>query len=363
MVHFRDSIEDAFEQAIADGQIPGAVCVIGRGDETLCHVTVGDRAVEPERLPMESDTIFDLASLTKVVATTTVVMQLVERRVLSLEDTVRGWLPGFTGDGRDGATVRHLLAHSSGVPGHVNYMQRLGDGIASSQRRERVLSEICALPPAYTPGSDVIYSCLGFMLLHAIIEAASGRSLDTLAAESVFEPLQMRDTCFRPPAEMIERCAATEQLFTGTLLGVVHDENARYLGGVSGNAGLFSTAGDLSRFMRMLASRGELEGVRILKPESVEEMFAEQAVSGNIRRCLGWRLPVTDDLHIHGAPTAESVGHTGYTGTCVWLDRASGIYLILLTNRVHLGRNAEIDALRRRVGEIVAELIAEERHA
>lgn len=350
-------VRAAIREAIGEGRTPGGVCLIGRGDESICRVAEGDRALAPERLPMEADTVFDVASLTKPVATTTVVMQLVERRVLSLENTVQGWLPEFP---HKRVRLRHLLAHSSGLPAHRNYATLLGQEVPFEERWERwerVVGEICRLPLEHTPGRGIIYSCLGFILLAQIVRLAAGLGMEKLARQDVFALLGMSDTLFCPPPEMLPRCAATEQLPEGVLLGIVHDENSRYLGGVGGNAGLFSTAGDLARFARAILGGGELDGARILRPETVDAMLREQPGSGEARRTLGWRLANATDPHVHGAPTAESVGHTGYTGTSLWIDLASGLYVILLTNRVHMGRDAEIEPLRRRVGEIAAGLI------
>ncbi len=346
------AVADAIEDAIAAGITPGAVCLVGRGDETLCHEAVGHRCLEPERLPMERDTIFDMASVTKPVATATVIFQLAESGALSLDDAVSRWLPGFTGDGRENVTLADLLAHCSGLPAYWRPGEDAAD-LPPSERRAYMTEAICGLPLAYPPREGSVYSCLGFILLASVAEAAGGRSLDKLARTGILEPLQMTDTCFCPSREVRERCAATERLPQGTLMGVVHDENARYLEGVGGNAGMFSTAADLARYARTLLGGGELEGVRILSEESVEAMLAPRPLLGDVRRTLGWRMANADDVHLHGAPTIDSVGHTGYTGTCLWIDRASETFVVLLTNRVHMGRDADVGPLRRRVGEIV----------
>ncbi len=351
-----ESVRAAIEDAIGQGQTPGAVCFIGRGDDTICHEAVGHRSLVPRRLPMLPDTVFDLASLTKVVATTTLVMQLAERGVLSIDDEVRSWLPSFSGDSRSRVTIRHLLTHSSGLPAHVNYMDRLGEEVPRSERWRQVVDEICRLPSEYTPGESAIYSCLGFILLAAIVEKAAKECPTVLTRERIFAPVGMSDTGFCPPPKLFARCASTEQLPGGPLRGVVHDENARYLGGFGGNAGLFSTAQDLARFARTLLAGGEHDGARILNAESVEALFTEEPIRGGLRRCLGWRMARADDPCMHGAPTSHSIGHTGYTGTSLWLDRHTGLLVILLTNRVHLGRDVEVEPLRRQIGRIAMEL-------
>ncbi|MFW6438365.1 MAG: serine hydrolase domain-containing protein, partial [Armatimonadota bacterium] len=303
---FEAQIVDAIEAAIAEKITPGAVCLLGRSDETVSHVAVGERCLEPERLPMERDTVFDMASVTKPVATATVIFQLAERGALTLDDPVALWLPGFTGDGREGVTLADLLAHCSGLPAYWRPGEDASD-LPPEKRRPYMTDAICGLPLAYPPREGSIYSCLGFILLASVAEAVGGRSLDELAREDVFKPLEMTDTCFCPPPEMARRCAATERLPEGTLVGVVHDENARYLGGVGGNAGMFSTAADLARFARTILGGGELDGNRILSEESVEALLAPRPQLGDVRRTLGWRMANADDVHLHGAPTIDSV--------------------------------------------------------
>lgn len=352
-VSIETQIVSAIQQAITEGRTPGGVCLVGRGEQTICHTALGDRMLHPRRLPMKPDTIFDLASVTKCVATATVIFQQIEQGLLSLDDPVRRWLPEFSGEGRDAVAIRHLLTHSSGLPAHRNYMRLWDDEVPPGERRECVVRDICRLPLQHAPGERTIYSCLGFIVLARIAEIAAGRSLPDLAREGIFEPLEMGETCFCPPEETRARCAATEQLPEGTLQGVVHDENSRYLGGVAGNAGLFSTAADLARFARAIID----DGGGVLRPESVDAVLTGQVWHEGVGRTLGWRLPPESDTHLNGAPTAESVGHTGYTGTCLWIDRARGVFVVLLTNRVHLGREVEIDPLRKRVGEIVGRFI------
>ncbi|MGC9316423.1 MAG: serine hydrolase domain-containing protein [Armatimonadota bacterium] len=347
----------AIEAAIRDEVTPGAVVLVGRGDEVLCHEARGHRMLQPERRPMQLDAIFDLASLTKPVATAPCVLQLIERGDLSLDTPVRAILPGFTGDGRAAATVRHLLTHSAGLPAYRNYLDALGEDVPPAQRRRRVVDDICCLPLEHAPGEGFLYSCLGYILLASVVEAVADTTLDELAEESVFRPLGMADTCFNPRPERALRCAATEQLSDGVLCGVVHDENARYLGGVGGNAGLFSTARDLSRFMQAILGGGQLDGARILTEESVRRMISPQLELGETRRGLGWDIASSHSPQVRGGFPPGGIGHSGYTGTSIWADPASGVYVILLTNRVHLGRDREVGPLRREVATIAADLL------
>jgi CubicO group peptidase (beta-lactamase class C family) len=305
-------IQDAVGRAIADGQTPGAVVLVGREDEVLYHEAFGQRMVAPEQRPMEPDTIFDLASLTKPIATATAIMQLSEDGDLTLDDPVCRFLPQFVGEGRETATVRDLLRHSSGVPAYKNYLSEFGEAIPPAERRSRVVADICTLPLEHPPGAA------------------------------------------------IARCAATEQLPEGVLCGVVHDEDARYLGGVGGNAGLFSTAGDLSRFMRAtLADReqshaGALQGARVLSPSTQALMLKPHPAGSDVVRGLGWDMQSSYSPNLRGDHFPPgSFGHSGYTGTSIWADPASRTYLILLTNRVHLGRDRDISRLRREVANAV----------
>jgi len=234
-------IQGALQRAMDDGQIPGGVVLVGKGAEVVCQVALGNRMVAPQVRPMALDTVFDLASVTKPIATATAVMQLVEDGEILLRDPVSRYVPAFTGDGREEATIRHLLTHTTGVPPYKNYLNEFGSGVPESERRPRVVADICTLPLDFPVGTGFSYTCLGYILLTSIVQQVSGLTLDQFARQRTFAPLGMTDTCFSPSPELVERCAATEQLPEGVLCGVVHDENARYLSGVGGNAGLFST--------------------------------------------------------------------------------------------------------------------------
>ena len=347
-------IDRAVREAIQGGQTPGAVVLLGCGDEVLYHAAWGLRMVAPERRPMLPDTVFDLASVTKPF-TATAVMQLVERGVLLLRDPVSRFIPGFTDGGREAVTLRHLLTHSAGVQAYRNYLKEWGEAFPVTERRPRVVADLCALPLQSAPGETFCYTCLGYVLLASVVEAATGLPLDEYLRREVLERLGMAETGFNPAESLVERCAATEQLPEGALVGVVHDEVARYLGGVGGNAGLFGTAADLSRFMRAMVSGGEVNGARILAPATVAVMMAPGLVLPGVLRGLGWDLDTGYSPQVRGDLFPPgSFGHSGYTGTSVWADPASGAYVILLTNRVHLGRDREVGRLRQQVANIAA---------
>lgn len=344
----QERIRGGVTRARSEGQIPGAVVLVGRGTEVLYHEAFGERMLAPERRPMLPDTIFDLASVTKPVATATALMQLVEQGKLSVEDRASHWLPQMPPQIR----LRHLLTHSSGIPSYKNYMQGWGETVPPEERRERVVRDICLLSPAYRTGHGFAYSCCGFICLTSIIEIVAGMGLEEWTLEHLTKPLGLSDTGFRP--SQTNRCAATEQYPAGVLCGVVHDENARYLGGVGGNAGLFSTATDLARFMAMVLNEGELDGVRILQPETVAAMISPQLKLPRAVRGLGWDIASTYSAAPRGGFPLESFGHTGYTGTSIWADSKSRVYVIILTNRVHLGREVDVAGLRREIAEAVA---------
>lgn len=350
------------EQAVAEGHTPGAVALIGRGEQVLAQLAVGQRMVTPEPRPMELDTVFDLASLTKPIATASCILHLLERGRLCLSDPVHRYLK-FEGEGRERATIWHLLTHSSGLPPYVNYLSILGEDVPPAERRARVVEQTSKLALQWPPGEGFAYSCLGYILLTSILQEVSGQTLDAYAAEHIFGPLGMTQTCFCPPPETASRCAATEVLPEGVLCGVVHDENARYLEGVGGNAGLFSTAADLARYAQALlaVARGERTAGALRFPltaPAVRLMTTAQSKIPGGQRSLGWDVESGYTPQVRGELFGPGgVGHSGFTGTSLWLDPASGGYCILLTNRVHLGRDKDISRLRRQVANIAAAMV------
>lgn len=319
------------------GEIPGAVAAVAgaAGPPVLRAGGMAERAPRPR--PMREDTLFDLASLTKVVATLPAVLRLAERGVLDLDEPVARRFPEFRGEGKERVTLRHLLTHTSGLPAWRDF--------TAEPRPERVAAE----PLEAEPGSRCVYSDLGFILLGAVVERAAGLALDRVCARDVFAPLGMADTGFRPGPERRARCAATEpDPATGRpWVGVVHDENARAFGGVSGHAGLFGSAADLARYGQ--AWLGALAGrpQDLLAPATARAAVAEHGATG---RALGWQLarPGTSAGTLL-CPSA--FGHTGFTGTSLWIDPERQLVCVLLTNRVHLGRERTAEAIARlRIG-------------
>ncbi len=352
-------LDGLVESAVARKDFPGAVLLVVHRDRTVYRKAFGLSQVFPEERPMRADMIFDLASVTKPVATATAVMLLVERGEIRLWDRVSLYVPEFTpwyGEkGRAGEEVRlfHLLTHTSGLPPYTDAKEagkKLGDPCAT----EDLVRLIAGLPKESAAGTEFVYSCLNYITLAHIVHRVSGQSLAEFAAKEVFGPLGMTRTFFLPPDSLRAECVPTEVVDGRPLRGVVHDPLARLQGGVSGNAGLFSTGDDLARFARMLLRGGELDGVRVLGPLAVRRMTEIHPRVGDSGRGLGWDI-ATDYSTVRGDLYGPaSYGHSGYTGTSVWIDPETATAVILLTNRAHPDDKGDIIALRSRVANVVA---------
>jgi uncharacterized protein YbbC (DUF1343 family)/CubicO group peptidase (beta-lactamase class C family) len=357
-VRRHDAIELLVREAIAEKKLPGAVVLVGRGDRILYQKAFGNRALVPAAEPMTVDTIFDLASLTKVVATTTSVMMLVEQGRVRLNDRVAAYVPGFERYGKGDITVRHLLTHVSGLRPDVD-LAELWAGY------ETAIALAVEEVPASRPGERFVYSDINFFLLGDIVQRVSGQPLDRFARERVFEPLGMKDTMFNPPAAAASRIAPTESCSRfgwpcqgpdmTMLRGLVHDPTARRMGGVAGHAGLFSTAADLATFCRMLLGGGALPGTRILSPLAVEKMTS--AASPDLEtntRGLGWDIDSAFSSNRGELLPVGSFGHTGFTGTSIWIDPVTEMFVIFLSNRVHPDGKGDVTPLRARVATVAA---------
>ena len=330
--------------AIHDREIPGAVLLVGHNGQVVYRKAFGNRALEPRREPMTVDTIFDIASLTKVVATTTAVMQLVQKGEVRVNDPVAKYIPEFAENGKDDITVRNLLTHFSGLREDV-------DLDPPWQGRDAGFRLAFAEKPVYPPGSRFLYSDTNFITLGALVERVTGSTFDQYCARKIFAPLQMSHTRFLPPAAWRPKIAPTEYDEQGKMLrGVVHDPRARRMGGVAGHAGLFSTADDLSKFARAL-----LNGSPILAGEMVEKMTTpQQPPTAQILRGFGWDIDSPFSSNRGDLLPVGSFGHTGFTGTSMWIDPTTQTYIILLTNAVHPRGKGSAIALRSRVATAVA---------
>ena len=342
------AMETAIDQSIAEHQTPGAVLWVER-DGVAYHKAFGARAIDPVAEPMTEDTIFDAASLTKVIATAPAIMLLAERGALDVDAPVQKYIEQFRRYGKDNITVRQLLTHTSGLrPG----LSRKPEGFESA------IAIACQEHVTNAPGTRFIYSDINFILLGAMVQRASGRPLETFVREEIYRPLKMKDTRFLPWSTEIGRIAPTQRDGTNMLRGVVHDPTARRMGGVAGHAGLFTTAADLARFARMLLNKGELDGVRILRPETVTTMTSIQSPAiVSAKRGFGWDVDSGYSRPRGDIFAKGSYGHTGFTGTAIWIDPFSNAFWILLTNRVHPDGKGNILPLEQTLGTLAAEAV------
>lgn len=330
------------DEAVESGAIPGAVAVIGRGSDIAGRHAVGYAVkCEQEEQVLQMDTLFDCASLTKVVVTLPLILILLDRGELHLNEPVATFLPEFAVNGKDAVTVGQLLTHTSGLAAHRPFY-------AHDTTAEQIKAAVCNEPLAYESGTQVVYSDLGFIVLGEIAAKLYGCPLDEAAAHELFHPLGMRDSQFCPPDGLKSRIAATEyrEHLGRYQRGDVHDENALALGGVSGHAGLFATAGDLAHYAAMWLANGAWEGQRILSSASVA--FATRSHTTHLQdnRGLGWALKGDSFDAAGDLFSTATFGHTGFTGTSVWIDPERSLYAVLLTNRVHFGRETSIARLR-----------------
>lgn len=335
----RDSMRVVLERAVQDGAFPGAYAVVGTAHGMIAEVGVGQLDADERQVP-NARTIWDLASLTKVVGTTSAVMQLVADGRVQLDTPVVRYLPEWNGAGVASVTVRQLLTHSSGLPA---WRPLYKEATTSADAMMTVLATGLDTLPA----TRFLYSDLGFILLGQLVQRVSGESLAHYDVTHVFKPLGMNETQYLPPASWIKRTAPTEvdPWRQRHLRGEVHDENAAILGGISGHAGLFSSGRDLVRFARMYLGGGALDGVRIMDASTLRTFTAIQDTTLS-RRALGWETPTGGNSAGHRL-SSVAFGHTGFTGTSLWMDPGRGVFVILLTNRVSPTReNRKIGAVR-----------------
>jgi uncharacterized protein YbbC (DUF1343 family) len=346
-------IDEIVNREIQLGNIPGAVVLIGQQDSVVYRRAFGYRALVPERVPMTEDTIFDLASLTKPIATATAVMQLVERGKINLDAPVARYWPTFGANGKNAIHVRDLLKHSSGLSAGLKVASiRSGYGEA--------LKQIVAQKLIARPGKVFLYSDIDFIVLGELVARVSGLPLDRYCARWIFDRLAMKDTGFKPGVAERPRIAPTTYLNGKLLQGEVNDPVAYEMGGISGHAGLFSTVDDLAVFAQMLLNGGSLHGAEILKGTSIETMTArQQTKNGSGWWGLGWEIAPSFNSGPDELIPPNSFGHTGYTGTAMWVDPVSKSYLIILTNRVHPHGAGDVKPLRMGLLRFVSTVLGE----
>ena len=333
---------------------PGAVGLVLRRAGVVTHWALGNHTYDLGAPPVLIQDIFDLASVTKTVVTTTLCALFVDLGKLDLDAPIQQYVPRFVGDGKTLVTARYVLAHCGGLPAHVHlYKQHSG--------RDAILNAVCALELAYQPGRETAYSDMGFLVLGMALEAIGGERLDVLAQEYVFDPLNMQDACYCPKASLKPRILPTEaktNLRNELVWGEVHDENAAAMGGVASHAGVFATADDVARLLQMWLCGGVLDGKRMLS-EAVVTLFTQRALlAPNSTWALGW-----DTVSVGGSSTGHSFsersfGSLGFTGTSIWADPERDLGVVLLTNRVHPTRdNWQIKDLRPAFHNAVSEAL------
>jgi len=353
-----ERLDTAILTEIEKKNLPGAVVHL---ESAGTHYTkaLGHRALEPQPEPTSADTIYDAASLTKVLATAPAIALLIERGKLDPDKPVATYIPEFAAEGKESITLKHLLTHTSGL--------RPGLGRATPwSGADTALKLACAEKPQRAPGKTFVYSDINFIVLGEIVRVVSGERIDVFVQREFYSPLKMPDTGYLPPKEKLPRIAPTEKIPDGTILrGVVHDPTARRMDGVAGHAGLFTTASDLARFCRMLLNGGDLDGVRVLKPETVALLTTIQAratvpdatdETPTVQRAFGFDIVSPYDGPRGNLFLKTSFGHTGWTGTSLWIDPTSKTFIILLSNRNHPS-GGDVRALRRTIGTLAAEIV------
>jgi uncharacterized protein YbbC (DUF1343 family) len=345
----REGIDRLVTDALAQGKLPGCVVVIGRTSGIVYARAFGFRALLPDKEPMAEDTIFDLASLTKPIATATSLMVLADQGKVDLDDRASHYVPEFAAHGKAAITLRQLLVHVSGLPAETP-IDDYQHGRAEAIRR------IAALSLKAAPGARFIYSDVGYLVLEEVIRRVTSTDLASFAAAAIFRPLGMTETGFLLPATDQVRIAPTEMRKGEWIRGEVHDPRAFRLGGVAGNAGLFSTAKDLARYARMLLGSGTLDGTRVLSASATAKMLAVHDVPGGIR-ALGWDMHSTYSANRGDSLSRRAVGHGGYTGTSLWIDPEQDLFVLFLSNRVHPDGKGSINALAGAIGTLAGSML------
>jgi CubicO group peptidase (beta-lactamase class C family) len=351
-------VEEAFKEGVTQGVFPGAVVLVAKGEEVVFESAFGFRSLVPEKTPMQVETIFDLASLTKAMATAPAIMLLVREKKIRLDDRVTRFFPNFGVYGKIYVTFRHLLAHCSGLPAWKPYYEDIVKGekagrinfVASRAAKHYVFEQIHREKALSTQGTQALYSDLGYILLGEVAEEISGWGLDRYCQDKIFKPMGLRSTSFvdltqlrtrrlQPVREMIaptEECPWRKRM----LCGEVHDDNAYAMGGVAGHAGLFSSARDIHQFLRRLKKclRGDDP---LLTAPIVEEFLTRDPTVKGSTHALGWDTPSAENSSSGNYFSPNSVGHLGFTGTSIWWDLEKDCHIILLTNRVHPSRSSD----------------------
>jgi CubicO group peptidase (beta-lactamase class C family) len=346
------TLDSIMRAGIRGGAAPGGSLAVGRFGRLVHLAGYGRLDTAVASAPVNANTMYDMASLTKVIATTTAAMMLEEQGLLDLDRTVVSYLPGLNAPDKAGITMRMVVSHRGGFEAFAPLFRTFSG-------REQYLQQINLRPLKSVPGTETVYSDWDMILTQLVIERITGMSLDRFVAEKIFQPLGMKSTMFTPDVSLRPRIAPTEidTARGGLVWGKVHDENAYAMGGVAGHAGLFSTATDLAVFAQMLLNGGEYAGVRIVSPQTIARWTARQGKASS--RALGWDTPAAGSSAGHFF-SPRSYGHTGFTGTSIWIDPERGLFVILLTNRVDPTRdNNRHVPLRRGIADAVQQAVVD----
>ena len=339
-------IDQIVEEGLSRGKMPGCVVLVGHRGHTVFHKAYGYRRLQPEKAAMLPDTVFDLASLTKPIATATSVMSLIEQGKLTLDDPVGRHIPEFANNGKENISVRQLLTHMGGlIPD--NSIRDYDDGPAEAMRR------VFELTPTAVPGEKFMYSDVGFIVLAELVKRLTGEDVHEYSRRTIFHPLRMSETGFVPDAPLAARAAVTQERDDHWMRGEVHDPRAYALGGVAGHAGLFSTATDLARYAQTMINGGTLDGVRVLKSETVALMRSPVEVSSGLRT-PGWDMKSPYSSNRGDLMSASAFGHGGFTGTALWIDPEQQLFVVFLSNRVHPDGKGSVNSLAGRICTVAA---------
>ncbi len=344
-------IGPVIDEALAAGKMPGCVILVTRHGKTAFLKAYGHKRLTPASEPMRTDTVFDLASLTKPIATATSVMVLADRGLVRLDDPVARHIAEFGSGGKEKITVFQLLTHQSGLVADNSLKDYAGGP-------EEALKKVFALKPLAEPGSRFIYSDVGFIVLGELVHRLSGKPLSEFSQEAVFGPLRMEETGFLPGEALRRRAAPTESRGEDWMQGEVHDPRAFALGGVAGHAGLFSTAEDLAVFAQMMLGRGQYGEAKVFSPQAAQTMTAGYPVPGGLRG-LGWDVRTGYSTNRGSALSPSAFGHGGFTGTALWIDPQLDLAIVFLSNRLHPDGKGAVNSIAGKVATIVAESVTE----
>lgn len=327
------SVDRIIQKGIEDQNYPGACVIVGSDSEILYHRAYGRMTYDPHSAATDTSLLFDLASLTKVIATTSCIMKLYESDQIQLDSSVASYLPQFGQNGKQHITIRNCLLHNSGLPAYYTP--------APNETANQILNTIYRMGLAYQTGSKTIYSCLNFVTLAKVVDAVSGKNISQFLQEQICVALGLQHCLYKPPENMQHQCMPTLR----DRQGQVHDPLAYGLGGLSGNAGLFSTTSDLALMAQLYLNQGIYRGIRIFEAATIEQFTRKQFQSSS--RALGWDTKSATGYSSAGTRfSAESFGHTGYTGTSIWIDPVRKLFLIFLTNRTYPNSSGSMGNVR-----------------